>query len=492
MDKRTTRGTEDDAPGAWNEDNRQALSLAASHAIHYRQSLHERPQRPEKTYVEMRQLFSMPLPQLGKEVPAVIEELAALSEQGLGAMAGPRFFGWVIGSSHPAGVAADWLTGAWGQNVGGHTPTPAAAACEEIAAQWLLELLDLPRECSVGFVTGATIANFTCLAAARGEVLRKTGWDVETNGLFAAAEIHVLIGDEAHSSIFSALQFLGLGHGRVTRLPVDAMGRIRLAAFESEIVKTSGPKIVVTQAGHVNSGAFDPIAEISNIAHEEKAWVHVDGAFGLWARAAPETTTLAQGCELADSWATDGHKWLQTPYDTGYAIVRHPEAHARAMTNTASYLPHVAEGERNPSYFVPELSRRARGFPTWAVIRTLGRDGIAQMVARHCRFARQMAEALTAEPGVFVLNDVVLNQLAVRFGSAEEGAEADRHTNAVIEHVQAAGECFAAGARWKNRAIMRLSVISGGMRDDDLKRSVAAIIAAWRNVEGYRKVGLTD
>jgi glutamate/tyrosine decarboxylase-like PLP-dependent enzyme len=483
MDERATlRQTgEERAPGAWSEEHARALLLAATRAIEFRGTLHEKFQRPEKTYAEMREAFRKPLPERPALSSDVIEELAKLAEQGLGAMAGPRFFGWVIGSSHPAGVAADWLTSAWGQN-GGHTPAPAAAACEEIAANWLLELLRLPPACSVGFVTGATLANFTCLAAARGEILRRAGWDVEAKGLFTAPEIQVFVGAEAHSSIFSALQFLGLGRDRLTRLPVDSMGRIKLEAFQSEIAKKPGPRIVIVQAGHVTSGAFDPVAEITALAHAEDAWVHVDGAFGLWARASPETASLAEGCDLADSWATDGHKWLQTPYDTGYAIVRNRSAHARAMTNTASYLPHVAEGERNPSYYVPELSRRARGFSTWAIIRTLGRDGIAQMINGHCRDARRMAAELQAEVGIFVLNDVVLNQLAVRFGTAEVDEKADRLTNEVIDRVQRRGECFAAGARWQDRAIMRLSVISGAMREEDVTRSLAAIIGAWRDV----------
>jgi glutamate/tyrosine decarboxylase-like PLP-dependent enzyme len=484
MDERATmqQPGKTEASGAWSEEHARALQLAAARAIEFRRTLHDRPQRPEKTYAEMRALFRKAVPEKPVDTTALIEELVALAEQGLGAMAGPRFFGWVIGSSHPAGVAADWLTSAWGQNVGGHTPTPAAAACEEIAAAWLLELLDLPPQCSVGFVTGATLANFTCLAAARGEVLRRAGWDVEARGLFSAPEIHVFLGAEAHSSIFSALQFLGLGQDRVTLLPVDSMGRIELHAFRSEFLGKPAPKIVILQAGHVNSGAFDPIAEIAALAHAHDAWVHVDGAFGLWARASAETAALAEGCDLADSWATDGHKWLQTPYDTGYAIVRDPGAHARAMTNTASYLPQVAEGERNPSYFVPELSRRARGFPTWAVIRALGRQGIAEMIARHCRYARNMAAALRSEPGIFILNDVVLNQLAVRFGTGEAGEKGDRLTDAVIARVQARGECFAAGARWRGRAIMRLSVISSAMGDEDVGRSLAAIIDAWRDV----------
>jgi glutamate/tyrosine decarboxylase-like PLP-dependent enzyme len=484
----TSSSNSPEAGSAWTDEHEKALATAVSRAIGFRRSLQERPQRPEKTYEQMRKAFKSELSEEGQDGTAVIEELINLAEPGLGAMAGPRFYGWVIGSSHPVGVAADWLTSAWGQNAGGHTPTPAAAACEENAERWLLDLLHLPAGSSIGFVTGATIANFTCLAAARGEVLRRKGWDVEAKGLFGAPEIQVLVGDEAHSSIFSALQFLGLGHERVTRVPTDSMGRMQLVDFKAEIEKAHGPKIVITQAGHVTSGAFDPIGEIAEIAHRQEAWVHVDGAFGLWARACPETAPLADGCEAADSWATDGHKWLQTPYDCGYAIVRNAEAHSRAMTNTGSYLPAVTLGERNPSYFVPELSRRARGFATWAVIRALGRKGISEMISRHCRIARTMAKALAAEPGISILNEVELNQLAVRFGTDQPDERGDALTAKVIGRIQEDGTCFAAGARWKGRSIMRLSVISWAMSEADAERSVTAIVKAWRSVQEQNAV----
>jgi glutamate/tyrosine decarboxylase-like PLP-dependent enzyme len=380
------------------------LNRAAAHAVAFREALPGRPQRPAKSYQEMRQVFDAPTPETGTAGIAVIDELVATSDPGLSAMAGPRFFGWVIGASHPVGVAADWLTSAWGQNAGGHTPTPAAAAAEEVAAEWLLDLLDLPRTSSVGFATGATAANFTCLAAARSEVLRRVGWDVEALGLFGAPPIDVLIGDDAHTSVFSALQFLGLGHDRVVRVPTDGAGRIKAADFIAAARGRSGPMIAIAQAGQINTGAFDPLPEIAAAIAGRNAWLHVDGAFGLWARACPDRARLAAGFEKADSWATDGHKWLQTPYDCGYAIVRDTAAHRRAMSITASYLPQVAEGERSPSHLVPELSRRARGFATWAMIRALGRHGIAEMVERHCRIARRMADRLAREPGIEILN----------------------------------------------------------------------------------------
>ncbi|HET6158688.1 MAG TPA: aspartate aminotransferase family protein [Dongiaceae bacterium] len=453
------------------------LRQAAEIALRFRHTLAIRPQRPIKSFAEMRHAFAAPLPEEGRQGPAVIEELAALSDPGLAAMTGPRFFGWVMGASHPIGVAADWLTSAWGQNCGGHTVTPAAAACEETAAKWLLDLLDLPRGSSVGFATGATVANLTCLAAARGELLHRAGWDVEANGLFGAPPIRVIIGEEAHVSVFSALQILGLGHNRVTRIPTDDMGCMKIGDFESAIVDGEEPTMVITQAGHINTGAFDPIARIAEIAHRKNAWVHVDGAFGLWARACPEKAALAAGIDKADSWATDGHKWLQLPYDCGFAIVRDEDAHRRAMAITASYLPAAAADERNPSHYVPELSRRARAFTAWAMIRALGREGVAQLVAHHCRIARRMALALREESGIRILNEVELNQVVARFGSD------DHLTNKVIERIQADGTCFAAGAQWKGLAIMRLSVTSWATTADDADRSVAAIIGAWRAVQ---------
>jgi len=467
--------------GGWQPDHEAILRQAAERAMDFRRNLENRPQRPAKTFAEMRESFIQPLSEEGSDGGFVIEELAALAEPGLATMTGPRFFGWVMGASHPIGVAADWLTSAWGQNCGGHTVTPAAAACEEAAAGWLLDLLDLPREASVGFVTGATVANFTCLAAARGELLRRVGWDVEAGGLFGAPPIRVIIGEEAHASVFSSLQFLGLGHERVIKIPTDAMGRMRIEAFESAMGQSDQPTIVIAQAGHINTGAFDPILRIAKIAHRGNAWVHVDGAFGLWARACPSTALLATGIETADSWATDGHKWLQLPYDCGFAIVRNAEAHRRAMAITASYLPAVTAGERNPSHYVPELSRRARGFAAWAMIRALGRRGVAQLVAHHCATARRMAQVLRQEAGIGVLNEVELNQVVVRFGG-DDPAD-DILTSKVIAHIQADGTCFAAGAQWKGLWIMRLSVTSWATSEADADRSVAAIIGAWRAVQ---------
>ncbi len=453
------------------------FAQAAGLASGYRGAIDE-ASTPPMDYAAMLAAFDLPTPEAGAPAAAVIADLATRAQPGLRAMTGGRFFGWVIGASEPVGVAADFLTSAWGQNTANYAATPAAAAVETVVARWLLELLDLPRSASVGFVTGATMANFVGLAAARGAVLRRVGWDADGDGLFGAPPITVLIGDDAHTTVFSALQFLGLGHNRVVRVAADADGRMRVDAFATALAACQGPIIVVLQAGQLNTGGFDPAAAIIPLAHARGAWVHIDGAFGLWARAAPAVAHLAEGFDLADSWATDGHKWLQTPYDSGYAIVRDAEAHRSAMTIAASDLPPVAAGERDPSHFVPELSRRARGFASWAVIRHLGRAGIAALIEGHCRLASRMATCLAAEPGVRIVNDVRLNQVIVRFG------DSDAATEAAIARIQADGVLFAGGARWRGQWVMRLSVISGPTTQDDADRASEAILNAWRVVRG--------
>lgn len=459
------------------DDEQAALHRAAQAAVDFRNQTTEHLQRPAKNYGEMLSLLEQSLPEKGEAAEQVIADLLGKAPQGLMMPTGPRFFGWVIGGSHPVGVAADWLASAWGQNTGNHHAAPAASAVETVASGWLLDLLDLPRESSVGFVTGATVANFVCLAAARGEVLRQHGWNADADGLFGAPPITVLIGDDAHTTVFSALQFLGLGHDRVKRIATDAQGRIKPAAFAEAVAQVQGPAIVILQAGQINTGNFDPFTEIIPLAHKAGAWVHVDGAFGLWARATPHHRAATAGIEQADSWATDGHKWLQTPYDSGYAIVRNELAHRRALTIAASYLPMTAEGERDPSHYVPELSRRARGFATWAIIRHLGRAGIAAMVERHCAVASRMGELLRAEPGIAVVNDVVLNQLIVRFG------EDDERTKETVARIQQDGECFAGGALWRGQQVMRLSVIGWETTIAEGERAAQAIIRAWRIVQ---------
>jgi glutamate/tyrosine decarboxylase-like PLP-dependent enzyme len=460
------------------EQFRRMLQRVTEAAVQYRAQLPDAPQRPLASYEDMQARLHAPTPQRGADPDQIIADLIEWATPGLAAMAGPRFFGWVIGATEPVGVAADWLTSAWAQNAGNAFATPAASAFEDISGQWLLDILDLPRESSVGFVTGATMANFTCLAAARGEVLRRAGWDADADGLFGAPPVHVVLGEEAHSTVFSALKYLGLGTRRVIRVAADQQGRMRADALGEAMRKLNGPVIVIAQAGHINSGAFDPFNEIIPIAREKGAWVHVDGAFGLWARAAPDIARLAAGVEAADSWGTDGHKWLQTPHDCGYAIVRDAEAHRRAMLIAASYLP--AGSVRHPADYAPELSRRARGFATWAMIRALGREGIAAMVSRHCALARRFAKALSAARDVEIMNEVVLNQVAVRLGADMETAAADALTQRAIDRIQREGECFVGGAEWRGRQIVRLSVIGAGTTEADVDRSAAAILAAWR------------
>ncbi len=460
----------------------KTLALVSAHALRFRADSADRPHRPALAYSEMLARLGGPTPERAAAMEQVIGELIERAEPGLAAMIGPRFFGWVIGGTEPAGMAADWLASAWGQNTGNNEATPAAAAAESVAARWLLDILGLPSEASVGFVTGATMANFTCLAAARGEVLHRAGWDCEADGLFGAPPIHVVLGEDAHSTVFSALRYLGLGDRRVIRVAVDDNGRMDGDAFVEALAPLTGPIIAIAQAGHIHSGAFDPFNEIAAAAHAKGAWLHVDGAFGLWARAAPDRAHLADGVELADSWATDGHKWLQTPHDCGYAIVRHPGAHVRAMRIAASYLP--AGDLAHPADLVPELSRRARGFPTWAMLKTLGRDGVARMVSQHCAQARRMAALLAREPDIEILNDVVLNQVAVRLGSDLPAAQADALTQRTIGRIQREGTCFVAGAHWRGVEIVRVSVIGAATRDEDIDRSADAILAAWRAERG--------
>ena len=457
---------------------RRLWSQTAETASHFREELDRQLQRPTQTYAQSLAAFEAPTPERGSEGQAVISELAELAAPGLHAMPGSRFFGWVIGASHEVGVAADWLTSAWGQNAGNHTAAPAAAAAESVAARWLLDILTLPPEASVGFVTGCTMANFVCLAAARGEVLRCLGWDVEADGLFGAPPIRVMLGEDAHSTVFSALHYLGLGRQRVTTIPTDSQGAMLPEPFAEAMADSSADPavIVIAQAGQINTGAFDPFPEILKAARTHpNCWLHVDGAFGLWARACPDLAHLTAGIEGADSWATDGHKWLQTPYDCGYAIVRDADAHRSAMTIAASYLPPVSEGERDPSNYVPELSRRARGFSTWAMLKHLGREGISAMVDRHCRLARMVAKELEAVDGVEIMNEVVLNQIAIRFGSGVPVEVGDDITRKVISAVQEEGVCFAGGANWKGRWIMRFSLIGFPCTEADALRSAGSI-----------------
>jgi glutamate/tyrosine decarboxylase-like PLP-dependent enzyme len=456
------------------------FSTAAAAASAFRDSVGALSAAPEAGFDEILARFETPVPEQGTKPEAVLSELLEKASDGLMKSTHPRFFGWVIGASHPAGVAADFMVSAWGQNAAFHSPTPAAAAIEQVAEGWLLDLLDLPRTASVGFVTCATVANAVALSAARSRVLANVGWDVEADGLFGAPPVRVLIGEDAHSSLFSSLQMIGFGARRVETLATDAQGRIKPAALEAALKAGEGPMVLILGAGQINTGDFDPFADLIPQAKAKGAWVHVDGAFGLWARATPTHWHLTEGVEQADSWATDGHKYLQVPYDCGFAIVADRAAHLKAMTQWASYLPTMSGGERVPSAFVPELSRRARGIPVWATIKALGRDGIADLVSRTATLSQRMAARLAAEPGISVLNTVVLNQVSVAFGT---GNEARALTEQVIAAVQAEGTCFAGGSLWHDRWVMRISVSSQLTRAADIDRSADAIIAAWRAVQ---------
>jgi glutamate/tyrosine decarboxylase-like PLP-dependent enzyme len=457
------------------------FARAAQLAADFRGSLPERSPRPVASAAALLAALGGPTPEAGEDPLEVIESLARIADPGLSGTAGARFFGWVIGASHPAGVAADILTSAWGQNAGLYAAAPAASAAEAVAGAWLLDMLRLPPAASVGFVTGATMASFTCLAAARHRVLADVGWDVEADGLAGAPTVRTLITDDAHPAVDSALRYLGLGRP-TARIATDAEGRMRPGALAKALKQGEGPAIVVAQAGQINTGAFDPGVAIADICREAGAWLHVDGAFGLWARVLPELDPLTAGLDRADSWAVDGHKWLQAPYDSGFAIVADREAHRAAMSMVASYLPPAAADEHDPGQLVPELSRRARGFTAWAMLRTLGRQGVVELVRRHCRLARRLAGHLAEIPGAELQNEVVLNQVLVAFGDGEPEVR-DVLTRAVIARLQERNACFAGGARWRGRWVLRLSLISQPLQDGDIDRLAAAIAEAWRDVQ---------
>ena len=402
---------------------------------------------------------------------AVIEELAAAADPGVVASVGPRYFGFVVGGQLPASAAADWLTTAWGQNAVVHALSPAAAATEETAGAWMLELLGLPREASVGLPTGAGLGNAIGLAAARHAVLAKESWDVEASGLYGAPEITVVIGEEAHATLLTALQYLGLGRDRVIRVATDDQGQMQTEAARTAIANVDGPLIVAAQAGNVNTGGFDPVGEIAAaLEGHPNAWLHVDGAFGLWAAVSPRLKHLVDGVERADSWSTDAHKWLNVGYDCGFVAVRDPAAHRAAMSMTASYL--MRSEQRENWEWVLDSSRRARGFTLYAAIRSLGREGIRALVEQCCDLAARMADRLRETDGVEVLNDVVLNQVLVRFG------DDDARTREVIEAVQADGTAWMGGTTWKGKAAMRISVSNWSTTEADADRTVEAILRA--------------
>ena len=440
------------------------LTDASRRAIRYLEELESRSVAPSPEAVANLKAFDEPLPEGPSSPSATLKLLDEIGSPATTAMAGRRFFGFVIGGALPVTLGANWLAGAWDQNSALYRATPSAAYIEEISLRWLLEILDLPAGCAGSFVTGATVANLCALAAARHAVLARAGWDVEANGLFGAPPITVIVGGEVHPSVSKSLGILGLGRSRVVKVPVDGSGRM----IAAKIPAISGPTILCAQAGNVNTGAFDPVADICARAKAGGAWVHVDGAFGLWAAATRRLLHLAAGIGLADSWATDAHKWLNVPYDCGLAFVRDPDSLRAAMAVTAEYLPTKSEF-RNPADFTPELSRRARGIEVWAALRTLGREGIAEMIEQNCAQARRFAEKLSAA-GFEILNEVVLNQVLVAFGDAER-------TKRVIEAIQSEGTCWCGITVWQGRTAMRISVSSWATTTADVDRSVEAMIS---------------
>ena len=444
------------------------LQSAAERSIRYLDGLDNRPVTPDPTATAQLHQLDEPLPPAPSDPERILQLLDERCSPATMGMAGSRFFGFVIGGSIPVTLAANWLAGAWDQNSALYNVTPATAHLEQLALRWLLDLLGLPAESGGAFVTGATVANFAALAAARHHVYTKAGWDIEGKGLIGAPPVNVIIGEEAHPSVFKSLGLLGLGRNRAKKVPVDGQGRMRADALP----KMSGPTIVCVQAGNVNTGAFDPIEAICAKAHDAGAWVHVDGAFGLWAAAAPSRQHLTTGVSKADSWATDAHKWLNVPYDSGLAFVRDREALRAAMAITAEYLPTETE-HRNPSDYVPELSRRARGVEIWAALKTLGRSGTGEMIERTCAHARKFADVL-GQAGYEILNEVVLNQVLVSFGDAAT-------TQKVIAEIQKEGTCWAGPTVWQGRTAMRISVSSWATTDEDVDKSLEAMIRCARH-----------
>lgn len=445
------------------DQSRELLEDAARFGIRYREDSVDRRVKPSPEAVANVERFIEPLPEAGMPDKAVLSLLDDIGSPATVTMTGPRFFGFVIGGSLPVTVASNWLATAWDQNVVMHEVTPATATLERVAMNWLIELFGLPGESAASFVTGATVANFTALAAARNRVYSDIGWNVEADGLIGAPPVTLLVGEEAHPTLMKSLGLLGFGRGTAIQVPVDGQGRMDV----SKLPQIKGPTIVCTQAGNLNTGAFDPVGDICDAVRPHGAWVHVDGAFGLWAAASPRLQHLCAGVQRADSWATDAHKWLNVPYDSGVAIVRDAGTLKSAMSITADYL--LTETEfRNPSDFTPELSRRARGVDVWAAFKALGREGVAEMIERCCSNARRFADRLRAA-GYVVLNDVVLNQVLVSFGD-------DATTRAIIAAVQEDGTCWCGATVWQGHTAMRISVCNWSTTTSDVDASLDAIL----------------
>jgi glutamate/tyrosine decarboxylase-like PLP-dependent enzyme len=452
--------------------DRSLLLHTAELAARHLETLDARPAGARSTVTELRAALGGPLPEDGVAAEVVVDELARAVDAGLVASPGPRYFGFVTGGALPAAMAADWLASAWDQNAFSAVSSPAAGAVEAVVAEWLKELLGLPTGASVGLVTGAQMANVTALAAARHDVLARAGWDVAEDGLIGAPPVALFAGAEAHVTVLRAARLLGFGRASVTEVEADDQGRMRPDALARALAAGRGPAIVCAQAGNVNTGACDPLTEVVDAAGERGAWVHVDGAFGLWAAASPALAPLVAGAERAHSWATDGHKWLNVPYDCGVVAVADPSAHRTAMAMAAAYLVRAGGDERSNSDWAPEASRRARGFAVYAALRSLGRTGVAGLVERCCALARRMAAALDDDPALEVVNDVVLNQVLVRV------ADDDAATEATVAAVRRDGTCWLGATRWHGRAAMRISISNWSTTEADVDRSAAAIRGA--------------
>ena len=452
-------------------NERDLLRRTAEIAADFVESLDERPVWPPASIEELRETLGGPLPDIGVEPLQVIDELARHTEPGLVAIPSGRYFGFVIGGALPTALAADWLTAVWDQNAGLVICGPAAAVVEEVTGEWLKELLGIPPAASFAFVTGCQMAHVTCLAAARHAVLERVGHDVERDGLAGSPRIRVLAGAKRHITIDRAVRLLGIGTGSIVTVPADDQGRMQVPELEAALAAEAGPAIVCAQVGEVNTGAFDPLVAISELCKDGRAWLHVDGAFGLWAAASPERRHLVDGAGAADSWATDAHKWLNVPYDSGLAFVCDPHAHRAAMRLTAEYLVADPNAARDQMDWTPEFSRRARGFAIYAALRSLGRSGVAELVDRCCACAQLFATRAGALPGCEVLNDVVLNQVLFRF-------EDDERTDAVLAEVQASGEAWMSGTKWDGRSAIRLSVSNWRTSEAEIERTVAAFEGA--------------
>ena len=451
-------------------DTGDLLRRTAELAADYIDSLGERPVFPDVTPEQLRKALGGPLPDGPIPAEQVIDELAAGAEPGLVAMGSGRYFGFVIGGALPAALAADWLTSAWDQNAGLYVGGPSASVVEQITRDWLLELLGLPGESSIGFVTGTQVAHVTGLAAARWHVLDAVGWDVGREGLTGSPRIRVLVGEQGHVTVDRALRLLGLG--APTTVAADDQGRMQPDALAEALAGAAGPTIVCAQAGEVNTGAFDPLPAIAELSRDAGAWLHVDGAFGIWAAVSPRLRHLVNGIELADSWTTDAHKWLNVPYDSGIVLCAHPESHRAAMAATASYLiqDEGSRRVRDQMDWVPEFSRRARAFAVYAALRSLGRSGVVELVERCCDAAARFSEAIVELPGVELLNDVVLNQVLFRF-------ESDEQTDEVLRQVQASGRVWLSGTTWNGRKAIRVSVSNWQTGDEEIDLAVSEFAA---------------